>query len=77
MVRQREVQFLRYELAAWATTLVVMVTSPVLATASTFTVYVLIDDNNSLTAARTFSVLLLFSALRFPINFFGRFIGSK
>lgn len=76
-VRNKELQLLRYELAAWAMSLVLMVSSPVIATASTFTVYVLINNgNNTLTAAQTFSVLLLFSALRFPINFFGRFIGK-
>jgi len=38
---------------------------------------VLVDENNVLTAAQSFSVLLLFSALRFPINYAGRFMGSK
>jgi len=53
------------------------VISPMLASAATFTVYVLVDENNILTASETFSVLLLFSALRFPINYAGRLIGSK
>ena len=33
------------------------------------------EPNHILTAADTFGVLLLFGALRFPINFFGRLIG--
>jgi len=68
---------LRKELAVWALTLVLIVVSPIIATAATFAVYVLIDEDNVLTASRSFSVLLLFSALRFPINFAGRLLGSK
>lgn len=54
-----------------------IVASPVLATATTFAAYVLVSDQNILTASKAFSVLLLFSALRFPINYAGRLIGSK
>lgn len=75
--REREVHFLRKELAVWACTLFIMVLSPVLATAATFSVYVLVSEENILTAAMSFSVLLLFSALRFPINYAGRLVGSK
>lgn len=52
------------------------VTSPVIATGATFATYVLIDDGNILTASDTFGVLLLFSALRFPINIAGKLIGK-
>lgn len=75
--RNKEVLLLRQELAVWATTLCITVVSPMLASAATFTTYVLIDENNILTAAKTFAVLLLFSALRFPINYAGRLMGSK
>jgi hypothetical protein len=75
--RNREIALLRRELAIWATTLFITVVSPMLASASTFAVYVLIDEANVLTAAKTFAVLLLFNALRFPINYAGRLIGSK
>jgi hypothetical protein len=75
--RRNEVILLRQELAVWATTLCITVLSPMLASAATFTVYVLIDESNILTAAKTFAVLLLFSALRFPINYSGRLMGSK
>ena len=72
-----ELDHLRKELAVWALTLVIIVVSPIIATAATFAVYVLIDESNILTASMSFSVLLLFSALRFPINFAGRLLGSK
>jgi hypothetical protein len=66
---------LRRELFVWAVTLFMTVVSPVLASASTFVTYVLVSEDNILTASRTFTVLLLFSALRFPINYTGRLIG--
>ena len=70
--REKELAFLCRELAVWASTMFCMVVSPVLATAATLSAYVLVDENNLLTAAQSFSVLLLFAALRFPINYFGR-----
>jgi ABC-type multidrug transport system fused ATPase/permease subunit len=76
-VRDAELRFLRKELALWAMTLVITVSSPLIATAATFATYVFVDVDNILTASKTFSVLLLFSALRFPITYAGRFIGSK
>jgi hypothetical protein len=76
-VREAELAVLRKEMAVWATTLMMMVVSPVLATAAAFTTYVLVDEDHILTAAKAFAVLLLFAALRFPINYAGRLIGSK
>lgn len=75
--REKEMYHLQKEMAVWALTLVLIVISPMIATAVTFAVYVLIDEGNILTASKSFSVLLLFSALRFPINFAGRLVGSK
>jgi ABC-type multidrug transport system fused ATPase/permease subunit len=78
-VRKKELHFLAREQAWWATTLLMTVSSPVLATALTFATYVLTpteDDPHLLTAADTFGVLLLFGALRFPINFAGKLIGN-
>ncbi len=78
-VRKQELKFLAKEQAWWATTLLMTVSSPVLATALTFCTYVLTSTEERpqvLTAADTFGVLLLFGALRFPINFAGRLIGS-
>lgn len=56
-------------------TLVVTVLSPVIASSTTFVTYVLVSEDNILTASMTFTVLLLFAALRFPINYTGRLIG--
>lgn len=78
-VRKSELKFLAKEQAWWASTLLMTVSSPVLATALTFTTYVLTSTDNKphiLTAADTFGVLLLFGALRFPINFAGKLIGD-
>ncbi len=78
-VRKQELKFLAKEQAWWATTLLMTVSSPVLATALTFCTYVLTSTEERpqvLTASDTFGVLLLFGALRFPINFAGRLIGS-
>lgn len=76
-IRNQELVFLSREMAVWATTLLIMVTSPVLATAATFTTYVLINGGeNILTTSDAFGVLLLLSALRFPINFAGRMMGK-
>eukprot|EP00977_Amphora_coffeiformis_P023284 scaffold12881_cov177-Amphora_coffeaeformis.AAC.3 len=75
-VRNEELRLLRKELAIWAVTLVMTVISPVLATAGTFSAYVLISEDNILTAAKTFSVLLLFTALRFPVSYAGRLLGK-
>lgn len=49
---------------------------PVLASAGTFATYVLVSEHNILTSAETFTVLLLFIALRFPISYTGRMIGK-
>ena len=73
--RHKEVGELRKELFVWALSLVVTVISPSLAAGATFIVYALADESNVLTAAETFTVLLLFNALRFPINYFGRLLG--
>jgi ABC-type multidrug transport system fused ATPase/permease subunit len=74
-VRGKEVKLLRKELFFWAMTLVVTVLSPVVASSATFVTYVLVSEDNILTASTTFTVLLLFAALRFPINYTGRLIG--
>lgn len=74
--RNKELELLRRELAVYAVALVLNIISQIVATSATFAVYVLIDEKNVLTASRSFAVLLLFSALRFPINFAGRLLGS-
>ena len=74
--RYEEQLMLRKELAWWAGSLVFTVLAPVLASAGTFATYVLISEDNILTSAQTFSVLLLFIALRFPISYTGRLLGK-
>eukprot|EP00522_Entomoneis_paludosa_P016423 CAMPEP_0172447702 /NCGR_PEP_ID=MMETSP1065-20121228/6951_1 /TAXON_ID=265537 /ORGANISM="Amphiprora paludosa, Strain CCMP125" /LENGTH=1365 /DNA_ID=CAMNT_0013199065 /DNA_START=11 /DNA_END=4108 /DNA_ORIENTATION=+ len=74
--RNLELKLLSQEMAIWALSLTITVLSPLLATAATFSVYVLVDEDNILTAAKTFSVLILFAALRFPINYAARFMGK-
>ena len=73
--RHQEVKELRKELFVWALSLMVTVISPSLATGATFIAYALIDESHILTASTSFTVLLLFNALRFPINYFGRLLG--
>ena len=73
--RHQEVQELRKELFVWALSLMVTVISPSLAAGGTFIAYALIDESHILTASEVFTVLLLFNALRFPINYFGRLLG--
>lgn len=73
--RQEELKKLSKELFVWALSMVLTVISPILASSATFILYVLMDESHILTAAETFTVLLLFNALRFPINYFGRLLG--
>jgi ABC-type multidrug transport system fused ATPase/permease subunit len=74
--RLEELKLLRRELFVWAMTLVFTVCSPLLAAAATFVTHVLVDESHILTPAKSFTVLLLFAALRFPINYVGRLIGK-
>lgn len=76
-IRDREMKLLKKELAVWALTLVLTVNIPVIASAATFASYVLVSEENFLTPATTFTVLLLFSALRFPISYTGKLIGKS
>ena len=73
--REMELQYLFWELFLWGLTLVITVMSPVFATAFTFVVQAAFL-NKELTASDAFTVLILFSVLRFPINQFGKMIGK-
>ncbi|KAL3799546.1 hypothetical protein HJC23_008673 [Cyclotella cryptica] len=75
-VRTQEVHFLRTELFYLSLTLFATVVSPVLATVLTFITYTLIDEDNIMTTSLTFTSLFLFAALRFPINYAGKFMGK-
>eukprot|EP00977_Amphora_coffeiformis_P015196 scaffold4442_cov125-Amphora_coffeaeformis.AAC.27 len=74
-IRNEEWQWLVKETAVWATTLSVSKLSAAFAAAATFTTYVLVDDSHVLTAPKSFATFLLLAALRFPINYAGRFLG--
>ena len=73
--RKVEHNLLKTELYFWAISLLMQAITPVLASAAAFTTYVTVNDSHILTPAKTFTVLLFFSALRFPIAYFGRLVG--
>lgn len=73
-IRQEELALLRKELYVWSTVMAVQFISPVLASAGAFAAYVL--SGNLLTTADAFTALLLFNALRFPINYASRLVGK-
>ena len=74
--RAKEMKLLRSELFMWGWTLVSAVSSPLLATAASFSCYVLVNEDNIITPSSAFTVLLLFSILRFPINMGARLVGK-
>jgi len=75
--RNMERIYVRKELAFFAMTMFLTVITPVLACAVTFTAYVFIGgERNVLTPADTFTTLIFFTALRFPINYAGKLMGK-
>ncbi|KAL9184039.1 hypothetical protein ACHAXT_002125 [Thalassiosira profunda] len=75
-MREMEVKLLRRELFYLALTIFATVVSPVIASAVTFVTYALLSEENILTPSMTFTSLFLFAALRFPINYAGKFMGK-
>lgn len=75
-VRDKEMKLLRKELAMWGWVLSFAVVSPLVAACFSFSFYSLVSDANLVTPAETFSSLLLFSILRFPINMTARLVGK-
>jgi len=75
-LRKMEVKYLHKELFFLSLTIFATVTSPVIASGLTFVVYTLMDESNVITASMTFTSLFLFAALRFPINYAGKFMGK-
>ncbi len=73
-IREEELALLRKELYVWSTVMAVQFISPVIASAGAFATYVLVG--NILTTADAFAALLLFNALRFPINYASRLVGK-
>ncbi|CAB9498980.1 Oligomycin resistance ATP-dependent permease YOR1 [Seminavis robusta] len=75
-VRDKEIILLRSELFMWGWTMVVAVSSPLVAIAAAFSFYALVNEDNIITPSSAFTVLLLFSILRFPINMGARLVGK-
>ena len=75
-IRESEISLLRKELWMWGWVLSLAVSVPVLATAAAFAFYTLVDEENILKPSTTFSALLFFSILRFPINIAARLVGK-
>ena len=73
-VRNEELALLRQELYVWSMVMAVQFISPVVASIGAFAAYVF--AGNVLTTADAFTALLLFNALRFPINYASRLIGK-
>lgn len=73
-VRNEELGLLRKEMYVWSTVMAVQFISPVVASAGAFAAYAL--AGNLMTTADAFTALLLFNALRFPINYASRLIGK-
>lgn len=73
-VRNEELGLLREELYIWSMVMAVQFISPVVASFGAFAAYVF--AGNVLTTADAFTALLLFNALRFPINYASRLIGK-
>jgi ABC-type multidrug transport system fused ATPase/permease subunit len=74
--RSAETKLLRKELFFLSLTLFATVISPVLASCLTFITYALMGEENVLTTSVTFTSIFLFAALRFPINYAGKFMGK-
>jgi ABC-type multidrug transport system fused ATPase/permease subunit len=72
--RNEELGLLRREFRVWSLLMAVQFISPVVASAGAFAAYVLVG--NVLTTADAFTALLLFNALRFPINYASRLAGK-
>lgn len=75
-IRQEEINLLKRELFMWGVILTTAVATPLIAVMAAYSFYALVDEGNILTPANTFSALLLFSILRFPINMTARLIGK-
>ncbi|KAM3864489.1 multidrug resistance-associated protein 1 [Diretmus argenteus] len=75
-IRESELQVLKKTAYLGAVSTFTWVCAPFLVALSTFTVYVLIDENNVLDAQKAFVSLALFNILRFPLNMLPMVISS-
>lgn len=74
--RKSEMHWIQRELSVLGWTLTLTVLTPVIASAVTFMTYAVMNGGNVLTSSETFTTLLLFMGLRFPINYVGKLIGK-
>ena len=75
-LRRVETRLLMKELFFYSLTIFATIISPILASCLTFIAYALMDEENVLTTSLTFTSIFLFAALRFPINYAGKFMGK-
>jgi len=74
--RRREMALVRKEQFVWGLTLVVRVFTPVVASFATFATYVLVNEDNIMTASVVFTLAMLFNMLKFPINEAGQLLSK-
>lgn len=75
-IRESELQVLKKAAYLGAVSTFTWICAPFLVALSTFTVYILIDENNVLDAQKAFVSLALFNILRFPLNMLPMVISS-
>ncbi|KAH8062179.1 ATPase [Aureococcus anophagefferens] len=75
-LRREELGHTRREMFVYGLAMLLMVTSPVVATIALFTTHMLSDGDARLSPADAFTVLALIGALRFPINKLGTLLGQ-
>jgi len=74
--RHREMKLIRKEQSVWGLTLVIRVFTPVVASFATFATYVLVSEDNIMTASVVFTLAMLFNMLKFPINQAGQLLSK-
>mmetsp|Transcript_2191 Transcript_2191/g.4688 ORF Transcript_2191/g.4688 Transcript_2191/m.4688 type:complete len:1358 (+) Transcript_2191:142-4215(+) len=74
--RRREMKLIQKEQSVWGFTLTILVFTPVLGMFATFSTYVLVSEDNIMTASMVFTLAMLFNMLKFPINSAGTLLGK-
>mmetsp|Transcript_21963 Transcript_21963/g.32634 ORF Transcript_21963/g.32634 Transcript_21963/m.32634 type:complete len:1269 (+) Transcript_21963:425-4231(+) len=74
--RQREVKLIQKEQFVWGITLFIIVITPVIATAATLITFVMVSERHVLMASNTFTILMLFNMIKFPINQAGQLLSK-
>jgi len=74
--RRREMAFIRKEQILWGFTLIIVVSTPVIASFATYATFVLVSSENIMTASVVFTLAQLFNMIKFPINQAGQLLGK-